>query len=255
MKQSYILGILFCVTVTVYGQQHPPVSQPGVNPTVPRPISMATDTVPVSATVQKQTGLQNQIVCRIIDQETKKPVSNASVFVRDGSIKTTSNSLGYFQITADTTEYLIIEKQFYESAALKVPFGKGVHIQIAKRTHSGYEGGLEHFVSSLKRNVRYPQIARRNATQGRFYISFTIDSLGQMKNIEAISDIGDGCASEVSECLKKSAAQWLPAENTTIFILPVVFQLGDSKIKDDKIELPEGVMLPELSIRAYGIGR
>jgi uncharacterized membrane protein len=68
---------------------------------------------------------QNQITCRIIDQETKQPVKEASVLVMDKNLETTSNFLGYFQITADTADYLIIKKTFYETGVVKVP-SKGV---------------------------------------------------------------------------------------------------------------------------------
>jgi len=40
MRKISISTILFWITLTVYGQQHPAVSEPGYNPTVPRLISM-----------------------------------------------------------------------------------------------------------------------------------------------------------------------------------------------------------------------
>ncbi len=40
MKQISISTILFLIIITVFGQQHPAVSQPGYNPTVPRLLNM-----------------------------------------------------------------------------------------------------------------------------------------------------------------------------------------------------------------------
>lgn len=196
-----------------------------------------------------------QITCRIIDQDTKKPVKDASVSVLDKNIETTSNILGYFQITADTADHLIIKKPFYETGVVKVPSFKGVQIQITKRKHSDYEGGLEQFAQFLVRNLMYPQKARRNGTQGRFYVSFTIDSLGQMSNIKTIMDIGNDCGSEVTELLKKVPNEWIPAETITTFILPLTFRLGESKIEPKEIELPQGVLLNELIVTSIGIER
>lgn len=198
---------------------------------------------------------QNSMTFRIIDQETKKPVKDASVHILDKNLETTSNYLGYFQITADTSDYLIIEKKFYETGVIKTSFDKGVQIQITKRKHSDYEGGLEKLTEYLLKNIRYPQKARINGTQGRFYVSFTIDSLGQISNINAIKDIGNDCGLAVTELLEKVPNRWIPAETMSTFILPLTFRLADSKIKIKEIQLPEGLTLAELVITAYGIDR
>jgi hypothetical protein len=76
-----------------------------------------------------------------------------------------------------------------------------------------------------------------------------------MNNIKTIKDIGNGCGLEVTELLKRVPNQWIPAETITTFILPVTFRLGDSKIKLKEIELPQGILLTELVITAYGIER
>lgn len=196
---------------------------------------------------------QNQVTCRIVDQETKKPVTEASVSILDRNVETTSNALGYFQVIVDTADYLIIKKQFYEAGVVKVPSTTGFQIQINKMKHADYEGGLEEFNEFFLKNVRYPLLAREKGTQGRLYVSFTIDSLGQMSNINTIKDIGNDCGLEVTELLKKVPSQWIPAEAETTFILPVIFRLGDSKLKLKEIKLPPGVLLTELVITAKGL--
>ncbi len=197
---------------------------------------------------------QNQIICRVIDQETKKPVKEATVLIQNKNIETTTNFLGYFQIVADSSDYLVIEKSFYEPGVVKAP-SQGVQIQITKRKHSDYEGGLEEFVGFMQRNIRYPKPARMMGTEGTFYVSFTIDSLGQLANINTIMDIGSDCGLEVVELLKRVPHQWIPAETTTTFILPVTFKLSDPRIKPKEIELPEGVLLKELVVTAIPVER
>jgi hypothetical protein len=206
----------------------------------------------LSISVSISTIGQNLITGRIIDQETKKPIKEATVLVPNKSIETTSNFLGYFQIMADTTDSLLIKKSFYETGIVKVPSHKGIQIQIAKRKHSDFQEGLEKFSEFFLRNIRYPEIARRNRTQGTCYVSFTIDSLGQMSNFKTIMDIGNDCGLEVTESLKKVPNQWIPAETTTTFILPVTFRLGHSQIKPKEIELPQGILLTELVVTAIG---
>jgi len=126
-------------------------------------------------------------------------------------------------------------------------------ILVNKRGKAEYEGGFEEFNIFFMENITYPYQARINNTQGGVFVSFDVDSLGQVNNISIIKDIGNGCGDEVVKVLGNLPNMWFPSESETVFILPVTFQLGNSKIKKIDIELPTGILLEELFVTAVGI--
>jgi hypothetical protein len=72
MRQISISTILFWITLTVHGQQHPAVSQPGYNPTVPRLLSMRHKAVSFTVKPLKVTTQ---------DFEQKKNTEDISIYV------------------------------------------------------------------------------------------------------------------------------------------------------------------------------
>jgi len=180
-------------------------------------------------------------------------VKDVSISVLGKEINTASNYLGYFQVTVDTSDYLILEKTFYVSGLVKISNNQGMTILVNKRGKAEYEGGFEEFNIFFMENITYPYQARINNTQGGVFVSFDVDSLGQVNNISIIKDIGNGCGDEVVKVLGNLPNMWFPSESETVFILPVTFQLGNSKIKKIDIELPTGILLEELFVTAVGI--
>jgi hypothetical protein len=193
---------------------------------------------------------QQQITGKVIDFDTKKPVKDVSITVHGTDITTTSNILGYFQVMADTSDYMILEKPFYKTGEVKVSTNTGIKILFEKRKEAEYEGGNEELYHILEQSIQYPSKARIDAIQGSIYVSFAIDSLGHMNNIKLLKDIGDNCGTEVVKVLEALPKRWIPAETETTFILPVTFRIGDSKIKIKDSHMPTGILLDEIVITA-----
>lgn len=124
-----------------------------------------------------------------------------------------------------------------------------------------YIGSMNDF-RKLQSLVRYPVRARTHETAGKFYIAFDIDTSGRAGNYQIINDIGDKCAEEVINALKKIPNYWLPAKmgEKTVpskFILPVTFRMivNDREISPKKSrynELPLAKELDELLILVKG---
>lgn len=193
---------------------------------------------------------QQQITGKVIDFDTDRPVKDVIISVHGTDAKTMSNFLGYFQIMVDTSDYLILEKPFYETGEVKVSTNTGMKILFKKRKQAEYEGGMEEFYHILEQSIQYPSKARIDGIQGRIYTSFVIDSLGQLGNIRLLKDIGDDCGNEVERILKALPNRWLPAETETTYILPVTFKIGESKIKTKDFQMPPGILLDEIVITA-----
>nr|WP_319573558.1 energy transducer TonB [uncultured Draconibacterium sp.] len=193
---------------------------------------------------------QNKIVCQVVDSQTNKPVNSVAVLIHEKDIHTTSNSLGYFSLAADSSDIIILKKPFYETSIVEVPNSSVFKIILQKRTETEYLGGWEEFRKFIALNIYYPFQALSNRTTGIVYVSFDIDKNGDMKNIKSLDDIGDGCGDEVIRLLKMVPNNWQTVDTTETFTLPVVFKIGNSKIKDKKAHTIEGRLIDEIFVTA-----
>ena len=198
---------------------------------------------------------QKQLVGQLVDFDTKKPLRDVRITVLGKNVKTASNFKGYFQIEVDTSDYLILKKPFYNVGQVKVPEATPVQFLLAKRKEPEYSTGINSFYRFLGENVRYPLVARRNGIEGRFFVSFVIDSAGLINEVRAIRDIQNDCGKEIIMWLKRLPNKWLATEQSTTFILPVTFRLsgpsGDSKFIPKKMDVPPGKLMDEIIITAY----
>lgn len=76
------------------------------------------------------------------------------------------------------------------------------------------EGGYEGFYKLLSKNMKYPKLARRNETQGKVFVEFTVGKSGEVTNMKVIKGIGDGCDEEAMRVLM--LAKWKPGKQRGI---------------------------------------
>lgn len=203
---------------------------------------------------------QTLITGRVVDSNTKEPVKGAIVTVSATNVQVKANYLGYFQVAADSGDVLTIEHAGYEPGQIKVPGVQGFQIAIKKELTPDYLGGMDRFYEALLKNLKYPSKARSRGTQGRIYISFDVDTLLGIQNINIISDIGDGCGQTIASLLAKTPNRWIPKSKVWTFIIPVTFQLGVpgavnmsslnlAPVGTDVL-LPKGKLLEEIIVMA-----
>jgi len=85
----------------------------------------------------------------------------------------------------------------------------------------------------IYRNIKYPQTARDNNTEGMVVVSFIVEKDGSTSNAKIARDIGDGCGVEavrVVELMQKQNIRWAPGRQRgkpvrVQFNLPVRFKL------------------------------
>ncbi len=73
---------------------------------------------------------QTPITARIVDAETKYPIDSAVISIEGDTALFYANKLGYFQINADTSNFLIISHDDYETGTIKVPPQSSFAIQL-----------------------------------------------------------------------------------------------------------------------------
>lgn len=88
------------------------------------------------------------------------------------------------------------------------------------------EGGLPHFYSVLKKNMKYPNKAKHMGTEGRVYVQFVVNERGEPSDFQIAKGIGDGCDEEAIRVLK--LIKWKPGKQRGVpvkvrMIQPVYF--------------------------------
>ncbi len=99
-------------------------------------------------------------------------------------------------------------------------------------TPAKYPGGEQGLNLYIKKNLRYPEAAIKNGTQGRVMIRFIVEKNGRLTNVAAVRGIGDGCDEEAVRLVKKTA-RWIPGKIHNIpvrteFVIPVAFNLPEN---------------------------
>ncbi|MBE7176725.1 MAG: TonB family protein [Mucilaginibacter polytrichastri] len=106
----------------------------------------------------------------------------------------------------------------------------GIHGMATIEVMPEFEGGLQGWAKYLQRNLRYPETAVNNETQGRVTVTFIVEKDGSLSDIRVLSGIGSGCDEEAIRVLKK-APKWTPGIQNghpvrVQYTLPINFRLN-----------------------------
>jgi periplasmic protein TonB len=74
-----------------------------------------------------------------------------------------------------------------------------------------FPGGQSEWTRYLQKNLRYPDNAIDNGTQGVVRVQFVVDREGNISEVQALNDPGDGLSDEAVRIIKKGP-KWKPAE-------------------------------------------
>ncbi len=94
-----------------------------------------------------------------------------------------------------------------------------------------YLGDKSEMMSHINYNIRYPEMALDNGTQGTVIITFVIDKEGNAHNFEIKEGIKDGLSEEALRVMKLTKDNWIPAiyndkPVTTRMTVPIKFRLA-----------------------------
>lgn len=95
-----------------------------------------------------------------------------------------------------------------------------------------YVGGEAALAKFLQGNIMYPAEAKKLGIEGKVYVSFVIDELGNVTNVKLLRGIGGGCDEEALRVIKLMP-KWIPGTQSgkpvkVMFNLPIDFKLDIS---------------------------
>ena len=108
------------------------------------------------------------------------------------------------------------------------PVEKGPYIRVEKMPEP--VGGYAAFYKYVKKNLKYPKVAKRTSIEGKVFVQFVVDEEGNITAVEVIKGIGGGCDEEASRVLSE-APKWSPGKQRgkpvkVRMVLPMVFNLN-----------------------------
>ena len=98
-------------------------------------------------------------------------------------------------------------------------------------TQPQFPGGEDSLYNFIYSNLRYPQVAKDNAIEGRVFLTFVVEKDGSITNVKIIRDIGGGCGHEAKRVVEMMP-KWIPGKQNgkpvkVQFNLPIIFKLKD----------------------------
>ncbi len=104
----------------------------------------------------------------------------------------------------------------------------------------GFPGGEEARSDFLIKNLRYPKLAKKNGIAGTVYVTFIVETDGNITNAKILRGIGGGCDEEVIRLTEKMP-KWIPAKAhgksvRVQFRMPVQFSTTKEKTYEIKAE-------------------
>ncbi|MBX2944792.1 MAG: TonB family protein [Cyclobacteriaceae bacterium] len=186
--------------------------------------------------------IPNTIRGRVTSKEDGSPLPGVNVFIKGSTTGTITDANGEYQIefsgNTPTLVYSFIGMQSAEVSAgdrKQVDVSMGVDAaQLSEVVVTGYgfsrsepyaptvnmahpENGMRNFRQYLEKNIRYPEEAKANKTQGRVTLEFFIETDGKLTDFTVIKGIGSGCDEELIR-LVKEGPKWVPTkkDNTPI---------------------------------------
>lgn len=92
-----------------------------------------------------------------------------------------------------------------------------------------YPGGDDSLLAYVYRNIKYPELAKKNNVEGTVVVSFVVTKEGKVKDARLLRDIGAGCGKEALRVVN-TLPVWKPGmqrgEKVNVqFNLPIKFRL------------------------------
>ena len=90
-------------------------------------------------------------------------------------------------------------------------------------------GGTAGIVAAIQKSVRYPSLALRNQVEGKVFVSFTVDSKGDVTDVKIVKGLGSGLDEETMRAIK-TLPRFIPGKQngrdvSVSFTVPVTYRI------------------------------
>jgi periplasmic protein TonB len=148
---------------------------------------------------------------------TEEVVEDADIFNQDELAQTSNEAV----VVAEEVAQVVVAE------VIEVEESKPVFTIVEEMP--SFPGGEAERNKFLAENIVYPQQATENGIQGTVYVSFVVDSKGNVTDVKVLRGIGGGCDEEAVRVVKMMP-QWHPGKQNgklvrVLFNMPIYFKL------------------------------
>lgn len=100
-----------------------------------------------------------------------------------------------------------------------------------------FPGGQSALMNYLSSNIKYPEECRKMGVEGKVFIKFIVDKLGNINSVQVLRGIPDGLLME-KEAVRviQAMPKWSPGKQNgkpvdVYFTLPVAFKLNNANVE------------------------
>jgi TonB family protein len=177
---------------------------------------------------------------QVTSAEDGSAISGVNVIIKGSTIGTVTNEHGNYEVTVPVADPTLVYSFIgLQSTEVKAEDHEEVNVQLASDVTQlsevvtvGYgaqsdesitptvdlahpEIGNRAYKQYLEKNIRYPEQAKTNKTEGRVTVEFTVEPNGTLTNFIIIHGIGSGCDEE-SIRLIKEGPKWIPTKKDNV---------------------------------------
>ncbi len=152
------------------------------------------------------------------------PTMSTEIEIVDNSVKINNE----VEINAESDEKQAVETTV-APVIVQEEEAKEEEIFTIVEENPGYPGGDEARMEYLRKNIKYPVIAKESGVQGTVYVTFVVEKDGSVTDVKVLRGIGGGCDEEAVRVVKEMP-KWTPGKQRgkavrVQFSIPIKFAL------------------------------
>lgn len=185
----------------------------------------------------------------IVKDNNGKVIEGATISIQGTGRKTSSNSKGEFQIDADYVHYITVRADGMENQSLNINMfleNRDEPLEIimsSKNTYQIYSvvehmpefphNGMKGFMNYLKRNLKYPEWAKKAGKEGVVVIQFIVERDGSISSPSIVRHLEASMDTAALEAIQ-NMPDWIPAKDHGKIVrckysVPVQFKIEKPK--------------------------
>lgn len=132
-------------------------------------------------------------------------------------------------INAEVDQNEVIEEYVYEAPEIEEEEIVEEEVFLSVEENPEFPGGTAKLLEYVRKNLKYPMMARESDIQGRVFVGFVVEKDGSISNVQVIRGIGGGCDEEAVRVVQ-SMPKFKPGKQRgnpvrVQYTLPIVFKL------------------------------
>ena len=211
---------------------------------------------------QFSTGKEEVKIKGVVYNDGSEPLPGASVILKGSTLGTVSDMDGRFELLINEKQLSASDKavviSFVGMKSVKIDLEKEKDIQSKEIVVISYDnpdvfrivekmpqfpGGEAAMMKYLQNNIHYPDVAKENGIQGRVYLDFIVNKLGEITDVRVKRGVDPALDKEAVRVVA-SMPDWIPGTQrgekvNVVYTLPISFVLSGDKSKSEKLTTVE----------------